>query len=502
MSHLRRSITNMFSGTIGWIAPTLVNLAATPLLLNKLGHTGYGLQNLVGVVTGYVMLMDMGLDIPVTKFLAEDRGRKDERSSGELAIASLQFYAGLGLLGAIVIFLSAGLLSSRVFTIPLELQKECKLVFQITALAFFVNVISIWGRAIACGFQRYDVANATSAAGSIGGVALGLIAVASGYGVVGFVAMKAVSSAIAAGFYIVTVRRWGISLQPRWEASRKVFSRIHAYLASGIILRISGIIVSSLDRTLIAAWLSVSALTTYAIPSLIAVSFTQLVGSTIHFTLPMASEFHGAGQKDLLRELFTKASRFVAFLSTGCAVILLVLGDKLLAIWVGTAISESAKTVIIVLIVAAYLQTMTVQLANNAAVAMGHIREFTVYSVIRSSVIVIGCIALIRPFGLEGAAFAILSAEIVDIVYMMRVVRGYLQMSFAALFMKAYSKPLYLGIIIAAFAVVCRPAINSWFSFGVLSTSLAALYVICATRIGVLEHSEKRALWDLVKSAF
>jgi O-antigen/teichoic acid export membrane protein len=228
-------------------------------------------------------------------------------------------------------------------------------------------------------------------------------------------------------------------------------------------------------------------------------SFTQLVGSAIHFTLPMASEFHGAGQKDLLQQLFTKASRFVVFFSTGCAVMLLTLGDKILTIWVGPGISASARTVMVILVAAAYLQAVTIQLANNAALGMGHIGAFTLYSAIRASLIAVGCVALIRPLGLEGAAVAIISATVVDVFYMANVVRRYLNLSLGMLFRNAYAKPLSLGLVTAMLAIACRPLVTSWISFGIVATALLGFYVAVAGRTGVLEDSEKKALRELLR---
>ena len=64
----------MRSSAAGYIVPMLVNFITTPLLLRALGEAAFGLQSLV-VVVGYLSFMDMGLDLPIVKLLAEDRAR-------------------------------------------------------------------------------------------------------------------------------------------------------------------------------------------------------------------------------------------------------------------------------------------------------------------------------------------------------------------------------------------------------------------------------------------
>ena len=80
MSRLKTSSINMFSSLAGYVIPMVINIWTTPFLLSKLGETFFGLQSLAGVVAGYFMFMDMGLDFPITKLLAEDRARLDSEA--------------------------------------------------------------------------------------------------------------------------------------------------------------------------------------------------------------------------------------------------------------------------------------------------------------------------------------------------------------------------------------------------------------------------------------
>lgn len=128
MNRLQRSSVNMLSSMAGYAVPMLVNLMTTPLLLHMLGPAGYGLQSLVGVIIGYLIFMDMGLDLPITKLLAEDRARQDANSENSLLSITLQLYAAIGLIGMIVIMVMADWLARSVFQIPEDLvgpSRDC-----------------------------------------------------------------------------------------------------------------------------------------------------------------------------------------------------------------------------------------------------------------------------------------------------------------------------------------------------------------------------------------
>src|SRR5450830_981421 len=107
VNRLQRSSINMVVSLVGYAVPMLVNLVATPLLLRSLGPAAYGLQSLVAVIIGYLAVIDMGLDLPIIKYLAEDHAKGDTAAANRLLSTTLQIYTAIGLLGMAVIVLAA-----------------------------------------------------------------------------------------------------------------------------------------------------------------------------------------------------------------------------------------------------------------------------------------------------------------------------------------------------------------------------------------------------------
>lgn len=492
----------MLTSAAGYLIPMAVNFFATPLLLRGLGEAGYGLQNLVGVVTGYLIIMDLGLDIPIVKFLAEDHAIGNKESENALLSTTLQLYAVIGLGGMVAIMLMANVLATRVFKIPPDLVDASRFVFMLAGVGFLAYVFISWGRAVASGLQRYDIPNLISVVTNLAATVIGLAAVFAGFGVVGYVSVRIAGHLLSAAAYWISVRRLLPGFHFVWGIKRIVLKRIQGYVGSGLTLRFSGLLSNGLDRILIGTWLGVAAVGAYAVPLLIFNSLVYMIANVLNFTFPMASELYSTKQVDQLRSVYTRTSRFLAGIASLIFPLLFIFGDQFLNLWV-ESIAGQVIGVFRLMLLAGYISMLTVTLANNVAVGTGHIREFTIYIISRSLVITIGYLLLIRPFGLEGAGWALLIGGAVEIIFTLYIVKRCLKINLGTLLRETYVKPLLLGVALALLSFSFRPYSQSWIGL-ILVTSLAALvYLMVSYRLGIFGETEKRAvigIWQLAVS--
>ncbi|MCL4487630.1 MAG: oligosaccharide flippase family protein [Chloroflexi bacterium] len=499
MNRLERSSINMIASGAGYITPMLVNIVSTPFLLNGLGEAGYGLQNLVGVVTGYLALMDMGLDIPICKFLSEDHARSDTERQNHLLNTTLQAYFLIGLLGMVVIVVSADFLARRVFMVPAGMVGQAREVFLLAGVGFLANVLMMWGRAVFAGMQRYSMMNGVAIASNLLGVGIGLGVVNLGYGVVEYVFVRVSISLLAAASYWLLATRSVPGYRLHWGLDRETVRRVREYIGSGVLLRVSGLLTNGLDRTLIGVWLGVAAVGVYAIPLLVVNSFSALVSSMLGFTFPLASELYGTGQLNKLRDIFVRASRFSAALATLIFVPLLVLGDSFLVLWIKSGTAAQAFQVLRLLALAAYLGTLAVTLSNNIAMGTGHIRLFTVYALVRAGVVSGGYLFLIRPLGIEGAGWAALAANVVEWSFFILVVRRYLGLEPGRLFVAAYLKPVLLGLLVGLMGLIAHPLAATWLGLATVACSMVLSYVVLGYKIRLFGETEKQAAVALLR---
>jgi len=497
VNRLTRSATNILASTLGFAGPVLINLVATPLLLRALGQAAYGLSSLVAVLTGYLAIMDLGLDIPIVKYLAEDYARHDLEAGARLLNTTLKLYLGIGIVGMAGMVLLSDFLVRHVFRIPPELSGQATLVFMFSGLGFLGSLLNAWGRAVANGVQRYEVSGIVSTAGSILGVALGLGVVYIGYGVAGYALTRAVILILTGLIYIAVARRLVAGLRLSFEFDWNVVRRIRSYLGSGIIMRSLSAVSSNMDYTLISIWLGVAALAIYSLPFLLFNNASYLIFTMLNFAFPMSSELSSSGQIEKLRDFYARAVRFVAALATMVFVPLLLLGDAFFTIWVGRSFANQAGTTLHLLLLSGYVSTLAITLGSAVAVGTGHIRDYTLYSLLRSAVIVVLCALLIRPLGIAGAGVAWLAAAGVDVIFQFIVVREYLRMSVWPLMRFAYFKPILLGCAMALLSWFIRPFAYSWPGMFAIVGALEAAYIVAGYRMGIFGETEKRAVLGL-----
>lgn len=500
MNRLHRSSVNMVSSAAGYVVPMLANLIATPLLLRGLGEAAFGLQSLVAVIIGYLTMMDMGLALPIIKLLAEDRAKNDIEAENRMLSTTLQLYGAIGIVGMVVIVLAADWFARSVFKVPTELIPQATLVFRLAGIGFLGSMGMSWGQALAMGLQRFEISYGVSAVSNVAGVGLGLVMVYAGYGVVGYVLVRVITSLSSGPAYWLLARRLLPTFRVKWGIDRATLRRVRGYVGCGVINRATSSLVSRLDQTLIGVWLGVAAAGVYSVSFLVVNSLGYMISYMLGFIFPLASELQSLGNMDRLRDIFTRATRFITALAGMIFVPLFVLGDIFLTLWV-PSIAGQAAVVLRLLTLAGYLGTLCASLTNNAVIGMGHIRQFTIYATIRSIVLGASCLLLIRRFGLEGAGWALLVTEIVDGVYLFVALRNYLQIKPLAIFRTAYLKPMVLGVMLGAVVWLARPLAHSWLGLTGVVGLLELIYISVGYWIGIFGETEKRVVtdfWEMV----
>jgi O-antigen/teichoic acid export membrane protein len=501
MDRLNRTSINMLSSLLGYAIPMVINLVSTPLLLDAVGETAFGLQSLVAVIIGYLTVMDMGLDLPITKYLAEDHARNDTASANKMLNNTLQLYLIIGFIGMTVIILFAKILSENVFKVPADMSSQAVIVFQLAGIGFLGSVGMSWGRAVSMGLQRFEITYGVAIITNLAGIGFGLLLVYLGYGVVGFVLMRVLSTVCAGIAYWMIARILLPAYRFKPGFDFPTIRRLRSYIGYGVINRGLSAIVSRLDQTLIGIWLGVAAAGIYSIPFMIVNSLSYMIAYMLGFTFPMASELHSTDQHEKLKDIYIRSTRFITVLSCMIFIPMFVFGNSFMLIWVGKTVSSQTKTVLMLLTASFFLSTLFVALPNNIAVGTGRIRQFTVYCMFRAVVLGLSCLVFIKPFGLNGAGFALILTNAVDLVFLIIVLKRFLKLSPYALFLSAYYPPLVLGIILAIVSFFIRPISCSWVGLIVAIGLFDIIYLVISFKINIFGEAEKLVIKNIFSIA-
>ena len=161
-----------FNG-LAQIAPMVVTLALTPLLLDRLGLDRYGIWALAIVVLSTLTALDGGIAASLARYFAVYGARHDREDSGRLLVASFLFSVAFGLLLTVVAFVVAPV-AVELLDIPERLESETVFVFRCLPALATLGLFADATAALLQGNGRFRVL-ATSMFTSAGAFAVAVV---------------------------------------------------------------------------------------------------------------------------------------------------------------------------------------------------------------------------------------------------------------------------------------------------------------------------------------
>lgn len=497
MNRRKRAFVNFVSGGAGYVIPMIINLVTTPLILQGLGEEAYGLSVITNVIVGYLIVADMGLDIPVTLKAAELRAKDNKEVLSRFISTTFKMYLLIGLVGCTALCVLSGKLVD-LFTIPPSLRDEAQVVFYLSGIGFIGSVLNMWGRALFNGFQSYEIANGLAIVSNVAGIFVGLLMIYFGFGVVGFLSARFGSFILVAFCYALLAFRKTSSFKLFPFVDSKIWKSLKTNVGNGIVIRLSGMIFSRMDQTLIGVWLGMAFVTIYSIPFLIVTTLSGLISSLTHFAFPMVTSILAIDENSDITDFYLRITKLITILSTLFFLPFLILGDKIIAIWLNTQIANDGSDVFKLLLIAFYFNSCLTIGMNAFLGGKGRIRFFAVYTVIRGLVLLISSFILIRPIGLEGAGIAYLIVLFIDIGAVLIATKKVLQINLMVIIINCYLKPMLLGGVLCAILWFMRDNITTLFDIVFYGGLYGLVYLIISFFAGIFDPYEREMVYSVI----
>jgi O-antigen/teichoic acid export membrane protein len=377
-------------------------VVSTPYLVDRLGVEEYGLYTLALALLAWIAVLDLGLGAATVKLVSEERGRGESGAVRRIVGTSVALHLALGGAGAAGLALLAPVVARLV-----GLGDGGVTTLRLAALAALGVVLLAACTAVPTALQRLDLVNRrTIAFGSVTVLAT-VAAVAAGGGVNAALLVLIAANAVALASFARLSRRLLPDVPLRARLDRRAARGLLGFGALKAVGQASTQAVYHLDKLIVGALLGVAALTYYAIPVLVAQRLLALVGSVATVFFPAASELYGRADAKRLEELYIRASKLVAIVVLPSAMLLAVFAEPLLRLWVGEDFA-SESTWPLRLLLAGYALNALTAMPALACDAVGRPRINAGWGIATGVVNVALSFALIPPFGLVGAAGAIL----------------------------------------------------------------------------------------------
>jgi len=481
--------------TEGWVF--LVLIATMPKLVAFLGETSFGLFSLAWVVIGYLSFLDIGVNRAATKFVSEHLAGQDDASVREVVRTAFVTNLALGVAGGLLVVLASPYLLHSAFKVSGSLSSQARLAFYAVALAVPVLLVQGIFRAVLSSYQRFGWINSVNAVTITAQWGVAALLAWKGYGVALVVFATVIARLIATAAYGLLLRR----ILPDLQLFRAKMGGLSKLLKFGGWVSVSQIIspvLVYLDRMLIASFISLGAVTLYAVPYEMMTRLRIIPSSLVTTLYPAFSERGTGGQEANLQRLYEGSVRYLLLLVVPAIVFLVVLGPDLLTIWMGASFAKQTSVVLQILGIGVLLNCMA-NVPYNALQALGrpdltgmfHLLELPFYGVL--------CVFLIPRWGIDGAALANSIRISVDALLLFWAARKYCRCSIGPFWAGMLPRILVLNAILAGVLVAIRVSVmsGSWarLGAGVLTTGIYFL----ATWAIVINESEKPRIRHALK---
>ncbi|WHX41431.1 oligosaccharide flippase family protein [Mesobacillus sp. AQ2] len=370
------------------IINSLISILYTPIMLNLLGQSEYGLYSLANSATGYIGVLNFGLGNAVIRYTAKYKALNDEESCSRIYGMFFRMYFVLGLIallaGSFLTWNSGTIFGS---SLTVHEQKTLEVLMAIVTLNLSLGIGLGLFSVIVLAHEKFIFQKLVVIAGSIISPLVMLPLLIMGYGTVAMVTITAIINIVTIflnAFYCFRFLRIKISFK---KVENSLFKEV-MFFSSYIFLNL---IISKLydttDQVLLGIYSGTAAISIYAIGTMFTGYFSGFSSAISNVFLSKVTRMTTKETSDEeLSNLFIRIGRLqyivVSFALSG----FIVFGKEFIILWVGKDYELSYTIAIIILIpmIVSLLQSMggvILQAKNmqkfktiiNAAVAVGNV---------------------------------------------------------------------------------------------------------------------------------
>jgi O-antigen/teichoic acid export membrane protein len=389
---------------IGNGAPLIVAVFSIPILIHGLGKDRFGVLTLAWALIGYASLFDIGLGRALTQLVAKKLGSGEDHEIPTLAWTSLLLMLTLGAIGTVAIIAISPWLTHHALKIPEGIQPEVLRGFYMLGLAVPAVITTAGLRGLLEAHQRFDLITALR-------IPTGVFTFVGPLLVLPFSSsLVPVVGVLVAGRFLGCLAHLLVSFKVIPELRQRVAwhgPSARPLMRFGGWITVSNIVsplMVTLDRFLIGALVSMTAVAYYATPYEVVTKFWLIPGALVGVMFPAFStsfEF----DRHRTATLYKRSIKYVFLMLFPLVLLTVILAHRGLALWLGADFAQHSFRVLQWLALGVFINGLSqipFALLQGAGrpdlTAKLHLIELPCY--------LLALWWLISTYGVEGAAIA------------------------------------------------------------------------------------------------
>lgn len=387
----------------------VVTFFLAPFLIRSLGDGPYGLLALIGEITGYYGLVDLGMRTAVSYFVARGVARNEVGSVDDTLHNAFWLLTGAG---AVVVVVSAVVVWATPYWFKIEgiTTDQARAAIAVASAVFALSLPASVFSAALYGLRRLDMVNGVDILVRVGSVIPIVMLLRAGGGLVSFVILQGAISVMRWVFEIWLVRRAGLAshiLFPlRWN--RHTVRDCMHYGMGNTVINVSQMVANQLDLLVIGTFLSTGWVTFFYLSRTICTYYAALISTITRTFTPHITHLYSRGEEKEMLAFYLRVSRLTALISTWLMVGIIFYGRPFLVLWVGISYVSGdpnyrSDFVLYMLVTGLFCRTIQ-SMAWQVLMGTRELAFLTWINVGEAVANLAISVLLVRPYGLMGVA--------------------------------------------------------------------------------------------------
>ena len=409
---------------IGNGAPLIVAVFSIPILIHGMGKDRFGVLTLAWALIGYASLFDIGLGRALTQLVAKKLGSGEDHDIPALVWTSLSLMLALGVAGAAVIITISTSLVHHALKVPEALQSEVVSSFRLLGFSVPAVILTAGLRGLLEAHQLFKLVNALRIPVGVFTFVGPLLVMPFSRSLVPVVGILVAGRLIGCLAHLLICFRVVPELRQRvaWHGpSAGPLLRFGGWMT---VTNIVGPVMVTLDRFIIGALVSVTAVAYYATPYEVVSKLLLIPASVVVVMFPAFSTSFVKDQRKAA-SLYGRSVKYILLVLFPIVLLILALAQNGLTIWLGADFAQHSTRVVqwlgvgvlangLALVPFSFVQGI----GRPDLTAKLHLLELPIY---------LGMLFwLIRADGIEGAAIAWSVRTVFDALALFVIARRYL----------------------------------------------------------------------------
>jgi len=341
----------------GQIAPLVVAIFAIPLLIKGLGTARFGVLTLAWAIVGYFSLFDLGLGRALIKLVAEKLGAEQIEDTPRLIWTALALMGMLGIIGTLAAASISPWLVHSILKIPQALQDETLSAFYLLAFSIPIVISATGLRGVLEAHQRFDLVNIVRIPLGIFTFLGPLIVLPFSNNLFPVVAVLVVMRLLAWGVNMFLCLRVVPALRSNIRMQRAMIRPLISFGSWMTVTNIVGPFMVYLDRFLIGALISVTAVAYYATPYEVVTKLWLISGALVGVLFPAFSTTLAQDRARTAR-LFGRGVNYIFLALFPLIFVIVTLAHQGLSLWLGSEFADNSTFVLQWLAVGVFINSI------------------------------------------------------------------------------------------------------------------------------------------------